>query len=224
MIIFADRQGVIRLWNPAAEAVFGFSADEVIGQISTLVFRNACARHWKAFHQAIEAGRTRLGRRALVTRSVHKSGARLYVDLSPHPEAYRSPLTSSSLRPNLFAAHEAERHSHPRGARYSAFGAARGRGQIRSLDRRASFRGSRLDPGAENFSDDLPGHGLQHPPSVRRKRSAAGTAPRAGQRAVRLEHGAPSPLHRRGHRPDLRRSLGPDRNTQRETADRLRDA
>ena len=38
--------------------------------------------HWKAFHQAIEAGRTRLGRRALVTRSVHKSGARLYVDLS----------------------------------------------------------------------------------------------------------------------------------------------
>ena len=36
-IIFADRQGVIRLWNPAAEAVFGFSADEMIGQSLDLI-------------------------------------------------------------------------------------------------------------------------------------------------------------------------------------------
>ena len=82
-IIFADRQGVIRLWNPAAEAVFGFSADEMIGQSLDLIIPERLRpAHWKAFHQAIEAGRTRLGRRALITRSVHKSGARLYVDLS----------------------------------------------------------------------------------------------------------------------------------------------
>ena len=82
-IIFADRQGVIRLWNPAAEAVFGFPADEVIGQSLDLIIPERLRpAHWKAFHQAIEAGRTRLGRRALVTRSVHKNGARLYVDLS----------------------------------------------------------------------------------------------------------------------------------------------
>ncbi|MET0218614.1 MAG: PAS domain S-box protein [Burkholderiales bacterium] len=82
-IIFADRQGVIRLWNPAAEAVFGFSADEMIGQSLDLIIQERLRpAHWKAFHQAIEAGRTRLGRRALITRSVHKSGARLYVDLS----------------------------------------------------------------------------------------------------------------------------------------------
>ena len=82
-IIFADRQGVIRLWNPAAEAVFGFSADEVIGQSLDLIIPERLRpAHWKAFHQAIEAGRTRLGRSAMVTRSIHKSGARLYVDLS----------------------------------------------------------------------------------------------------------------------------------------------
>jgi PAS domain S-box-containing protein len=82
-IIFADRQGVIRLWNPAAEAVFGFSADEMIGQSLDLIIPERLrSAHWKAFHQAVEAGRTRLGRRALITRSVHKSGARLYVDLS----------------------------------------------------------------------------------------------------------------------------------------------
>jgi PAS domain S-box-containing protein len=82
-IIFADRQGVIRLWNPAAEAVFGFSADEMIGQSLDLIIPERLRpAHWKAFRQAIVAGRTRLGRRALITRSVHKSGARLYVDLS----------------------------------------------------------------------------------------------------------------------------------------------
>jgi PAS domain S-box-containing protein len=82
-IIFADRQGVIRLWNPAAEAVFGFSADEMIGQsLDIIIPERLRSAHWKAFHQAVEAGRTRLGRRALITRSVHKSGARLYVDLS----------------------------------------------------------------------------------------------------------------------------------------------
>ncbi len=82
-IIFADRQGVIRLWNPAAEAVFGFSADDMIGQSLDLIIPERLrSAHWKAFRQAIEAGRTRLGRQALVTRSVHKSGARLYVDLS----------------------------------------------------------------------------------------------------------------------------------------------
>src|SRR5215510_12073143 len=82
-IIFADRQGVIRLWNRAAETIFGFSADEVIGQSLDLIIPERLRpAHWKAFHQALEAGRTRLGRQALVTRSVHKSGARLYVDLS----------------------------------------------------------------------------------------------------------------------------------------------
>jgi PAS domain S-box-containing protein len=82
-IIFADRQGVIRLWNPAAEAVFGFSAEEVVGQsLDIIIPERLRPAHWKAFHQAVAAGRTRLGRRVLLTRSVHKSGAKLYVDLS----------------------------------------------------------------------------------------------------------------------------------------------
>ncbi len=82
-IIFADREGVIRLWNPAAEAVFGYAADEAIGQSLDLIIPERLREpHWKAFHQAIEAGRTKLGRKALVTRSGHKSGQKLYVDLS----------------------------------------------------------------------------------------------------------------------------------------------
>ena len=31
-IIVTDRDGVINLWNPGAERIFGFSADEAVGQ------------------------------------------------------------------------------------------------------------------------------------------------------------------------------------------------
>jgi PAS domain S-box-containing protein len=31
-VIFADRQGMVRLWNRAAETIFGYSADEALGQ------------------------------------------------------------------------------------------------------------------------------------------------------------------------------------------------
>ena len=56
-IIFADRQGVIRLWNPAAEAVFGYAADEAIGQSLDLIIPERLRKaHWKAFHEAIEGG------------------------------------------------------------------------------------------------------------------------------------------------------------------------
>jgi PAS domain S-box-containing protein len=31
-VVFADRQGAIHLWNRGAEAMFGYSADEALGQ------------------------------------------------------------------------------------------------------------------------------------------------------------------------------------------------
>ena len=82
-IIFADRDGVIRLWNLGAEALFGFSAAEVIGRSLDIIiperFRQA---HWDAFHRAVASGRTRPGDSVRTTRADHKSGRKLYVDLS----------------------------------------------------------------------------------------------------------------------------------------------
>ena len=31
-VIFADREGLVRVWNAGAEAVFGYRADEVLGR------------------------------------------------------------------------------------------------------------------------------------------------------------------------------------------------
>ena len=35
-IIYSDRAGIIRLWNSGAEQMFGFSAEEAVGQSDPL--------------------------------------------------------------------------------------------------------------------------------------------------------------------------------------------
>ncbi|GIX49399.1 MAG: hypothetical protein KatS3mg131_3610 [Candidatus Tectimicrobiota bacterium] len=36
-ILFADREGIIRLWNAGAEAMFGYRAEEALGQSLDLI-------------------------------------------------------------------------------------------------------------------------------------------------------------------------------------------
>jgi PAS domain S-box-containing protein len=82
-IIFADIHGVIRIWNAAALVLFGFSASEAIGQsLDLIVPEHLRKAHWAGFRRAIESGVMRLGGHATFTRALHKSGKRLYVDLS----------------------------------------------------------------------------------------------------------------------------------------------
>lgn len=82
-IIFADRQGVIRLWNAGAKAVFGYSPEEVIGRnLDVIIPERLRPAHWEAFDKAVETGSTKYGRQVMVTRSVHKTARKLYVDLS----------------------------------------------------------------------------------------------------------------------------------------------
>ena len=82
-IIFADREGLIRTWNRGAERVFGHVAAEVTGRSLDVIVPERLRRaHWEGFHQAIATGRTKYEGRALTTRSMHKDGSKLYVELS----------------------------------------------------------------------------------------------------------------------------------------------
>ena len=82
-IIFADREGLIRLWNPGSEILFGYASNEVIGQSLDIIIPERLRRpHWDGYQRALEAGHTLHGRRALPTRSMHKNGSKLYVELS----------------------------------------------------------------------------------------------------------------------------------------------
>lgn len=82
-VIFADRNGIIQLWNRGAEIIFGYSAAEALGQSLDLIiperFRHA---HNEGFRHALNTGVTRNDGRVLTTRAQNKFGSRLYVDLS----------------------------------------------------------------------------------------------------------------------------------------------
>lgn len=82
-VIAADRSGVIRAWNAAAESLFGHRAQDAIGQSLDIVIPERLrAAHWKAYDEALEMGRTKHGYKVLTTRAVHASGEKLYVSMS----------------------------------------------------------------------------------------------------------------------------------------------
>src|SRR6478672_11812369 len=73
-IIFADRSGMIRVWNSSAEAVFGYSTTEVVGgNLDIIIPERLRSAHWHGFRRAIETGHAKYVGRVLTTRAVHKN-------------------------------------------------------------------------------------------------------------------------------------------------------
>lgn len=82
-VIFANRQGVIERWNAAAVAMFGFSAAEALGQnLDLMIPEHLRKAHARGFEAAMANGKTRLGGRPTLTRGLHKTGQKLYVEMS----------------------------------------------------------------------------------------------------------------------------------------------
>lgn len=82
-VIYAGRDGMIVRWNRAAEAMLGYSAAEAIGQSLDLIIPEKLrAGHWRGFEAAMRSGATRLHGRPTLTRAEHKSGRKLYVEMS----------------------------------------------------------------------------------------------------------------------------------------------
>ena len=81
--IFADREGIIRLWNARAQEIFGYAASEAAGRSLDLIIPpHLRAAHWHGYRQAIAAGRTRSDGKPMLTRATHKDGSKLYVELA----------------------------------------------------------------------------------------------------------------------------------------------
>lgn len=82
-LIYADRSGNIVRWNQAAAELFGYSADEALGQSLDLIIpEHLRAAHWAGFHAALKTGATKLHGRPTLTRAVHKNGNKLYVEMT----------------------------------------------------------------------------------------------------------------------------------------------
>ena len=82
-VIFADGAGTIRRFNPAAEALFGYSAEEALGQSLDLIIpEHLRAAHWRGFDAAMNRATLKLGGRPILTRALHRSGRKLYVEVT----------------------------------------------------------------------------------------------------------------------------------------------
>ena len=82
-IMFADREGIIHLWNKGAERIFGFSAEQAIGQsLDLFIPEKLRERHWEGYHKTMATGETRYGTKLLAVPALHQSGARLSTEFS----------------------------------------------------------------------------------------------------------------------------------------------
>lgn len=82
-IIFSDRDGIIRLWNSGAEAMFGYRAGEALGQsLDLIVPERQRSRHWEGYTRVMGTGVTRYGRELLAVPALTKDGKRISIEFS----------------------------------------------------------------------------------------------------------------------------------------------
>ena len=79
-VIASGPGGVITMWNPAAERIFGFTKAEALGQSLDLIIPEAQRkRHWDGFQKTMETGETRYATDILRVPALHKNGHRLSI-------------------------------------------------------------------------------------------------------------------------------------------------
>lgn len=80
-LIVSDADGVIVVWNRAAERVFGFSADEAMGETLDLITPDRHRkRHWDGYAKSMETGESRYADGELLkVPALHKDGRKLSI-------------------------------------------------------------------------------------------------------------------------------------------------
>ena len=82
-ILFADRDGIVRLWNSGAETIFGFTAQEALGQnLDLIVPEKLRERHWEGYQRVMDTGKTRYDNELLKVPALRKDGKRLSVEFT----------------------------------------------------------------------------------------------------------------------------------------------
>jgi len=82
-VIYADRSGNIVRWNDAAAELFGYTKQEALGRSLDLIIpEHLRGPHWIGFRAAMAGGALKLRGRPTLTRALHKSGRKLYVEMT----------------------------------------------------------------------------------------------------------------------------------------------
>ncbi len=82
-IVFADKEGVIRVWNRGAEKIFGYSEAETLGEsLDIIIPEKMRENHWNGYTRAMESGRTKYEGKLMPTKAIKKDGGSIYVEMS----------------------------------------------------------------------------------------------------------------------------------------------
>ena len=82
-IIFADEQGIIRLWNAGAEAIFGYPAEEALGQsLDLIVPEKLRKRHWEGYRKVMATAKTKYGKETLAVPAITKDDNRISIEFT----------------------------------------------------------------------------------------------------------------------------------------------
>jgi len=82
-ILFANREGIIDLWNSGAEAIFGYTKEEVQGKsLDLIVPEKLRQRHWDGYQKVMKTGKTRYGKELLKVSAIRKDGTSISVEFT----------------------------------------------------------------------------------------------------------------------------------------------
>ena len=90
-VIWADAEGVMRYWNRGAEELFGWTAEQALGQTMDIIIpENLRDRHWEGYHRVMGGGESRYGRRELLkVPALRSDGSRVSIEftlqMAEHP-------------------------------------------------------------------------------------------------------------------------------------------
>ena len=86
-IIAADKEGIIRFWNPGAERIFGYASHDAIGRsLDIIIPERLRKRHWDGYHTVIASGESRYGHGdILAVPGIKKDGAGVSIEFTIVP-------------------------------------------------------------------------------------------------------------------------------------------
>ncbi|WP_084141987.1 PAS domain S-box protein [Corynebacterium sputi] len=82
-VVYADRNGIIRLWNSAAQNIFGFTEEEAVGQSLDLIIpEKHRTPHWAGWDKVLQTGHTSYGHEPLTVPGLNAAGERISLSFS----------------------------------------------------------------------------------------------------------------------------------------------
>jgi PAS domain S-box-containing protein len=86
-VVATDRDGIIHVWNPGAERIFGFAAEDALGQpLDLIIPERLRARHWEGFRHVMATGESHYAAGELLSvPGTRKDGQRISLEFTIVP-------------------------------------------------------------------------------------------------------------------------------------------